>query len=125
MRLEDGTWEYANYKTEATSITNKCTKFVLEDEIYECLEVDRNAYHIKMKFLYGRALQAVEPVEIKRDKDVRTFISEVKHAPIRPILYVELIPISLQLNQSSHVCPTIPPTCDALYDTQVPKTQDN
>ena len=53
VRLEDGTWEYANYKTEVTSITNKCTKFVLEDEIYECLKVDQNAYHIKIKFLYG------------------------------------------------------------------------
>ena len=82
VRLEDGTWEYANYKTEVTSIPNRCTKSILEDEIYECLEVDRNAYHIKIKFLYGRASQAIEPVEIKRDKNVRTFIFEVKHAPV-------------------------------------------
>ena len=53
LRLENGMWEYASYKTEITSIPNRCTKSVLEDEIYECLEVDQNAYHIKMKFLYG------------------------------------------------------------------------
>ena len=34
VRLEDGTWEYANYKTEVTSIPNRYTKYVLEDEIY-------------------------------------------------------------------------------------------
>ena len=49
VKLEDGAREYANYKTEVTFIPNRC---VLEDEIYECLEVDQNAYHIKMKFLY-------------------------------------------------------------------------
>ena len=92
VRLENGTWEYANYKTEVTSIPNRYTKFVLEDEIYECLEVDRNAYRIKMKFLYGQALQAVEPVEIKRDKDLRTFISKVKHAPVRPFCMLSLFP---------------------------------
>ena len=62
VRLEDETWEYANYKIEVTSIPNRYTKSVLEDEIYECLEVDWNGYHIKMKLLYGRALQAVEPM---------------------------------------------------------------
>ena len=64
VRLEEGTWEYANYKIEFTSILNRCTKSILEDEIYECLEVDRNAYHIKMKFLSCQASQVVEPVYI-------------------------------------------------------------
>ncbi|KAF3456549.1 hypothetical protein FNV43_RR01202 [Rhamnella rubrinervis] len=57
VKLEDRTWEYANYKTK------------------------------------GRVSQAVEPVEIMRDKDMRTFILEVKHALIRSLLYVEQIPI--------------------------------
>ena len=55
VRLGDGTWEYANYKIEVTSIPNRCIKYVLEDEIYKYLEVDQNAYHIKMKSLFGRA----------------------------------------------------------------------
>ena len=82
VRIEDGTWEYVNYKTKVISILKRCTKSELEDEVYECLEVYRNAYHMKMKFLYGQASQAVEPVEIRCDKDVRTFISKVKHAPV-------------------------------------------
>ena len=53
VRLDDRTWEYSNYKTKVTSIPKGCTKSELEDEIYECLEVDRNAFDIKMKFVYG------------------------------------------------------------------------
>ena len=98
---------------------------------------------MKMKFLYGQASQAVEPVEIRCDKDVRTFISKVKHAPVWPLLYVELIPISPQLsiggheniaykttykfnNEVNHYSSTcLSPKCDSLYDTQVPETQDD
>ena len=70
VRKDNGAWEYANYKSKTTSVGKGCTKSELEDEIYECLEVDRNGYHIKMKFLCSRALQAIEPIEIKCDKDV-------------------------------------------------------
>ena len=75
--------------------------------------------------LVCRASQALELVEIKHDKDVGTFISDVKHVLVRSLLYVKLIPISPQLNKSSHVCSFITLTCDNLYDTQVPETQDD
>ena len=37
VRLEDGTLEYANYKTEVTSIPNSCTKSVLENRFMSAL----------------------------------------------------------------------------------------
>ncbi|KAF3449536.1 hypothetical protein FNV43_RR10265 [Rhamnella rubrinervis] len=142
VRMKNGTYFYTNYKTKVTCVRYWCSKSELEDEVYKCLEVNRNAYNMKMKFLYGRASQPVEPIEIRRENDVRTFMSEVRHAPVRPLLYVELIPISPQLsndepeniaytsrqrfksggNQESYASPSKPPTTD-FYDIEVPESE--
>ncbi|KAF3454180.1 hypothetical protein FNV43_RR04627 [Rhamnella rubrinervis] len=79
-----------------------CSKSYLEDEVHEYLDVDQNAYNMKMKLLYGRASQKVEPTKIRREKDVRTFISEVRQALVRPLLYVEMTLISPQLSKGEH-----------------------
>ncbi|KAF3451324.1 hypothetical protein FNV43_RR07419 [Rhamnella rubrinervis] len=133
--------EYANYKTKVICVRPWCSKSESEDEVYKCLDVDRNAYNMKMKFLYGRASQVVELVEIRHEKDVRAFILEVRHSPVQPLLYVELIPTSPQLSKGEHeniactsrrgfskgdhqsyASPSIPPSND-FYNIEVPESQ--
>lgn len=91
MKDNDGTWGFANYKSRATSISKRCTKAELEDEIYECIELDRNKHQIRMKFIYEGCVQKVDPMEIRRDKDVKTYLALLRSSTIRPPLYVEVI----------------------------------
>ena len=47
VRNDDGIWEGRNCKSKVASVGKKCTKLELEDEIYDGLQLDRNACIIK------------------------------------------------------------------------------
>lgn len=134
VRKDNGAWEYANYKSKTTSVGKGCTKSELEDEIYECLEVDQNENQIILKYIYTQCCMNLEPMEIRRDRDVRTFLVVVRSSTTRTPLCVEVIPKVQQFAlddgsdrlscacASTNVRSTVG---DALCNNQVPETQDH
>ena len=86
------------------SVGKKCTKLELEDEIYDGLQLDRNACIIRMKYFFDLCAY-MEPEEIQRDRDVRYFLSSVRDPTKRPPpLYIEVIPRVLQFCRGNLTC---------------------
>ena len=52
VRNDNGIWEGRNCKSKVASVGKKCTKLELEDEIYDGLQLDRNACIIRMKYFF-------------------------------------------------------------------------
>ena len=134
VRNDDGIWEGRNCKSKVASVGKKCTKLELEDEIYDGLQLDRNACIIRMKYFFDWCAY-MEPEEIQRDRDVRCFLSSVRDPTKRPPpLYIEVIPRVSQFprgnptyertfssgNQFSS-CPS--PVCFGPIKTEVPGNQ--
>ena len=63
IRNDDGIWEGRNCKSKVASVGKKCTKLELEDEIYDDLHLDRNAYIIRIKYFFDLCAY-MEPEEI-------------------------------------------------------------
>ena len=92
VRNDDGIWEDRNCKNKVASVGKKCTKLELEDEIYDGLQLNHNAYIIIMKYFFDWCAN-MESEEIQCDRDVRCILSSVRNPTKRPPpLYIEVIP---------------------------------
>ena len=90
-KQNDGSWQYNNYDSEVTEVPKNCTFELLKDEIYNALNVDRDRYCLRMKFQYVLSLQPCKPQEIRRDKDVKIFLRQVKDVVPKTPLYVDIL----------------------------------
>ena len=82
---DDDQWQFKNYEFEVTDVPKNCTYDQLKDEVYSIVNVDRDRYNLKMKFLYIQSYQPCAPQKIKLDRDVKIFfrqLTEVMHATL-------------------------------------------
>ena len=79
VQNDDGLWEYQNGESTMVSVSKRCTKLELEDEIFESTEIDRNEYLLKLKWIYGRCAEKLKPKEIQNDNDVKCFLQKVRN----------------------------------------------
>ncbi|XP_060674497.1 uncharacterized protein LOC132804307 [Ziziphus jujuba] len=110
VQNDSGDWEYRNGKNVMVSVGKRCTKSELEDEIFNSIEIDRNEYLLKLKWIYGRCAEKLDPTEIRCDRDVKCFLQEVRNGGMtmmRPPLYVEVI------SKVEHVCRNVHQTAFA------------
>ena len=89
---DDDRWQFKNYESEVTDVPKNCTYEQLKDEVYDIINVDREMYNLKMKFLYIQSYQSCAPKEIRQDRDVKIFLRQVTEVVPATSLYVEMFP---------------------------------
>ena len=89
---DDDRWQFKNYESEVTDVPKNCSYEQLKDEVYNIVNVDRERYNLKMKFLYIQSYQPCAPQEIRRDRDVKIFLRQVTEVVPATSLYVEMFP---------------------------------
>lgn len=64
VQNDGGNQEYRNGKNIMVSIGKGCIKSELEDGIFNSIEINRNEYLLKLKWIYGRCAEKLDPTEI-------------------------------------------------------------
>ena len=90
-KRSDGKWQFENYESEITEVPKNCTLQELEDEVYKIIDVDRDTYSLAMKYQYVLSDQPCAPQKIRRDRDVKIFLRQVKEVVPATALYVETV----------------------------------
>ena len=75
MNEVEGNWEYLNGKNKARLIKTNCTHKELQEIVYDVTNVDRDNYHMIMKYIFYSAYK-LDPIEIEDDGDIQCFIKE-------------------------------------------------
>ena len=100
---DDDRWQFKNYESEVTDVPKNCTYEQLKDEVYGIINVDRERYNLKMKFLYIQSYQPCAPKEIRRDRDVKIFLRQVTEVVPATSLYVEMFPKDAEFYSNEQV----------------------